>query len=342
MGLLVWAHAVVLAPFVLSLTLAYVLQPAVQWMANRNVPRPVGAGLSLMAVSALALLLVTLLVPIVVDLAPKLQTQLPDLAVKLWHELVPRLNKLGVKVPAELTDLKPMLMKLFNTHGDQWMQTVLNSVRVGGSWALTVLGLTVLVPVLAFYWLLDWSRLVRGAKAMVPQRWHATVAPLLNESDVVLGQYLRGQLAVMLSLAVFYSVGLMLFGFQLALPIGVFTGLAVFIPYLGFGLGLLLALLSAALQFSADPSGSLLPLVAVTVVYGLGQMVESFILTPRLVGGRIGLHPAGVILALMLFGSWLGFAGVLIALPVSALAMVLIRHAVAKYKSSDFYLRGSA
>ena len=339
-GVVAWAHAVVLAPFIMSMALAYVLEPSVEWMASRGLPRPVGAALSLLGVMLLALLLVTLLVPIVVDLAPKLQAQLPDLAASIWHAVSPRLAVLGIKVPAELTDLKPVLIKLFNTHGEQWMQASMSYLRVGGSWVMTFLGVTILVPVLAFYWLLDWFRLVRRARELMPQRWRPRADVLLAEVDQVLGHYLRGQLAVMLTLAVYYSVGLMLFGFDLALPIGVFTGLAVFIPYLGFGLGLMLALLSGTLQFFVDPSGSWLPLIAVALVYGLGQVLESFVLTPRLVGGRIGLHPAGVILALMLFGTWFGFVGVLMALPLSALIMVLLRHAMVRYKASAFYLQG--
>jgi predicted PurR-regulated permease PerM len=154
----------------------------------------------------------------------------------------------------------------------------------------------------------------------------------MHECDAVLGQYLRGQLLVMLALAVFYAVGLALFGLELALPIGVFTGLAVFVPYLGFGLGLLLALLAGLLQFV-----SMKALVMVGVVYGVGQLVESFLLTPRLVGERIGLHPLAVIFALLAFGQLLGFIGVLIALPASAVLLVALRRVRQGYFDSDLY-----
>jgi hypothetical protein len=133
----------------------------------------------------------------------------------------------------------------------------------------------------------------------------------------VLGQYLRGQLLVMLVLSLYYSVGLALFGLDLALPIGLFTGLAVFVPYVGFGLGLVLALLAGLLQLS-----SIKALVMVALVYGLGQVLESFVFTPRLVGERIGLHPLAVIFVLLAFGQLLGFVGILIALPAGALLLV--------------------
>lgn len=334
---LVWLHAVVLAPFVLSLALAYVLEPCVAWLVRKRIPRPLGAALSLLAMMLLVMLLLTLLVPIVVDLAPRLKTQLPDLAANAWHWVAPRLTQLGVKVPQELNEFRPMVAKLFDTHGQQWAQALIKSLQVGGSWVATLAGLAVLVPMLAFYWMIDWYRLTRGVRDLLPMRWRATALDVVAEADEVLGHYLRGQLLVMLLLAGYYSGGLLMFGFDLALPIGVFTGLAVFIPYLGFGLGLVLALLSGLLQYSSDASGLWWPLLGVAVVYGLGQLIESFVLTPRLVGERIGLHPAGVILALMLFAFWLGFIGVLIALPVSALFMVLLRRGVVAYKASGFY-----
>jgi predicted PurR-regulated permease PerM len=148
----------------------------------------------------------------------------------------------------------------------------------------------------------------------------------------VLGQYLRGQMLVMLILAVFYSIGLALFGLDLALPIGVFTGLAIFVPYVGFGIGLILAVLAGLLEFASFKA-----VIMVAVVYGSGQLIESLFLTPRLVGERIGLHPLAVIFALLAFGQIFGFVGVLIALPASAVLLVAIRRLQAQYLASDLY-----
>ena len=141
----------------------------------------------------------------------------------------------------------------------------------------------------------------------------------------------------MLVLSVFYALALMMFGLDLALPIGVFTGLAVCVPYLGFGLGLILALLAGLLQFASFKA-----VIMVAVVYGLGQLIESFVLTPRLVGERIGLHPLAVILALMAFGQVLGFVGVLIALPASAVLLVGLRRLRAQYLQSDLYRKSGS
>jgi predicted PurR-regulated permease PerM len=147
-----------------------------------------------------------------------------------------------------------------------------------------------------------------------------------------LGQYLRGQLLVMLAMAAFYSIGMAFFGLDLALPIGIFTGLAMFVPYLGFGLGLILALLAGALQFA-----SIKAVVMVVAVYGVGQVLESLVLTPRLVGERIGLHPLAVIFALLAFGQLFGFVGVLVALPASAVLLVALRRLQANYLASKLY-----
>ncbi|RZJ26558.1 MAG: AI-2E family transporter, partial [Haliea sp.] len=167
---------------------------------------------------------------------------------------------------------------------------------------------------------------------LVPPRTRPAVDSFTAEADQVLGQYLRGQLLVMLTMAVFYTTGLALFGLDLALPIGVFTGLAMFVPYVGFGVGLVLATLAGLLQFA-----SIKGLVMVAVVYGIGQVIEGLYFTPRFVGERIGLHPLAVIFALLAAGQLFGFVGVLIALPASAVLLVAIRRIKAGYLASRLY-----
>jgi predicted PurR-regulated permease PerM len=189
-----------------------------------------------------------------------------------------------------------------------------------------------LIPVVLFYLLMDWHSLLAHLRNAVPRRWVGKTLEMARETDGLLAQYLRGQLAVMLVLSVYYSVALAIAGFDVALPVGIITGLLVFIPYLGFGLGLTLALISAVLQFDG-----LQGLIAVAIIYGLGQVLESFILTPRLVGERIGLHPVTVIFALLAFGQLFGFAGVLLALPATAVVSVALRHLRAQYVDSSFY-----
>lgn len=331
--LFVWTFAAALAPFVLSLVLAYAVKPAVDGLARRGVPRVLAVTLCVLLVILMAVTLFVLLVPIVSQLVPMLKAQVPDLFSRMWDTAQPWLSQLGLELPS-LEEGKALLVEWLNSHASQWAGTLVSSVLIGGSGLMTVLGFLLMVPMLAFYWLTDWDDIADRTWRLLPPRWRPGVHEVLSECDGVLGQFLRGQVLVMLIMAVFYSAALGLAGFRLALPIGVFTGLAMCIPYLGFGVGLVLAVLSGVLQFSPTSSGVVYPLVAVAVVYGAGQVLESFFLTPRLVGRRIGLHPLAVIFALLLFGQALGFIGVLIALPVSALLLVLARRALASYQAS--------
>jgi predicted PurR-regulated permease PerM len=195
-------------------------------------------------------------------------------------------------------------------------------------WIATI----VLVPVVLFYLLLDWHAMLARLALMVPRRWISLVTSMAVEADSLLAQYLRGQLLVMLVLATYYSVALAIAGFDVALPVGLLTGLLVFIPYIGFGIGLLLAVVAAILQFDG-----LQGLIAIAIIYGCGQVIEGFYLTPRLVGERIGLHPLAVIFALLAFGQLFGFVGILLALPASAILSVIVKRLREHYLQSPFY-----
>ena len=216
--------------------------------------------------------------------------------------------------------------------GDQIWGTLLSSARQGSSAVLGWTAMLLLIPFILFYLLLDWHRFWRSSFKLIPRQWVDKTHAISNEVDSLLAQYLRGQLLVMLILAVYYSVTLMLAGFDVALPVGIISGLLVFIPYLGFGLGLILALIAAVLQFDGF-SG----LIMVACIYGVGQIIEGFFLTPRLVGERIGLHPLAVIFALLAFGQLFGFVGMLLALPMAAIFSVAIKHVRAHYLQSSFY-----
>jgi len=284
----------------------------------------------------LMLALMLLVVPILVKQLPLLREQVPPLLDRFNGFLQPFLSQFGLHMSLDVAGLKAFAMDHLNANFQDSLGRLLESAKFGGSVALSVLGNAVLIPVVLFYLLMEWRRFMAMLLNLVPPRLRAVVDSFTNEADSVLGQYLRGQLLVMLVLAVYYSVGLALFGLDLALPIGVFTGLAVAIPYVGFGLGLVMALLAGFLEFSTQ-TGHISALVMVAVVYGLGQLVESFVLTPRLVGERIGLHPLAVIFALLAFGHLLGFVGVLIALPMSAELLVAGRRLRSTYLDSALY-----
>jgi predicted PurR-regulated permease PerM len=292
-------------------------------------------------VEIFALLLVVgvllLLVPILTKEIPLLQQQLPTLLDQLALKLNPLLAQYGWNLTIDVGSLKAQLIKYLSSNRDDWMDPLIASLKLGGNFALAALGNVILIPVVLFYLLSEWERWVAQVVAWVPPHWRPAYDSFIQECDAVLGQYLRGQILVMLALSIFYALGLMLFGLDLALPIGIFTGLAVCVPYLGFGLGLMLALLAGLLQFA-----SLKAVVMVAVVFGAGQLIEGFWLTPKWVGERIGLHPLAVIFALLALGQLFGFVGVLIALPASAVLLVALRRMRSQYFNSKLYQGPSA
>jgi predicted PurR-regulated permease PerM len=331
--LLLYLLGPVLVPFALAAVLAYMLNPAVEWLVRRKLPRNVAVGSVIVALIFAAVLLVLILVPVLQREAGLLQQKLPLLIEKLNNEVLPAINEhLGSEFQLDSSSLRALVSEKLSASEQNMTSTILNSIKVGTNALLGLLGTALLVPVALFYLLSDWSQLLTRTRSFLPRAWEPKVMQLLREIDEVLAQFLRGQISVMLVLAVYYSVALALAGFHSALPIGLLTGLLIFIPYVGFAFGLLLAVLSAALEF-----GNWYGFIAVAVIYGLGQVVESFILTPRLVGERIGLHPLAVIFALMAFGQLFGFVGVLVALPASAALLVILRHGRDRYFSSDFY-----
>ena len=329
---LLWLLGPVLTPFVIGAVLAYALHPAVEQLAARGMPRLVAVMLVEIATLVALAALILLIVPILSKEIPLLNEQLPLLVERINHAVSPWLAQMGVHVSLDQASLREFLIKYLNANWDEGLAAALVSARIGGSIVVTVIGYVILVPVVLFYLLVDWPIYVQRAIALVPPRLRGSVASFTNDCDIVLGQYLRGQLLVMLLMAAFYSVGLALFGFELAVPVGVFTGLAIFVPYVGFGVGMVLALLAGALQFT----GWYGP-IAVFVVYGIGQIVEGLFLTPKMVGQRIGMSTLTVIFALFAFGHVFGFVGVLIALPASALMAVATARLRASYTQSSLY-----
>ena len=333
--LALWLLGPVLTPFVVAAVLAYALTPLVNRLdrlGRGRMPRVLAVVLVEVLFVLALLSLMLLMVPIMAKEIPLMREQLPLLADHANAWLSPLLAQYGFKLALDVASIKAFILKYLNTNFEDAFASLLASLKLGGSVALTLVGNAVLIPVALFYLLMDWGQFVGRLVALVPLRLRSGYDSFTDEADSVLGQYLRGQLLVMLIMAAFYSVGMTLFGLDLALPIGIFTGLAMFVPYLGFGIGLILALFAGLLQFA-----SIKAVVMVAVVFGVGQVLEGFVLTPRLVGERIGLHPLAVIFALLAFGQIFGFVGVLIALPASAVLLVAIRRLQASYMTSKLY-----
>ena len=322
----------ILAPFLMAGILAYICNPVMVALEKRRIKRTLGAVIVMLGLFALLVLLLLILVPLFFKEIQLLSARLPGYLDELNTHVAPWLGeKFGVAVQFDAATLKRLLSEAVQGTEGLGMK-VLDSLKIGG---LTVLGFVanlMLVPVVLFYLLRDWRSMVARVDHMVPRGWHQKVRSLAGQVDAVLAEFLRGQMVVMLVMAAFYSAGLWLTGLEGALPIGLITGLLVFVPYIGSFTGFLLATMAALLQFE-----SLFNVAWVWAVFFLGQTLEGMVVTPMLVGERIGLHPVAVIFALLAFGQVFGFFGVLLALPASAALLVGLRHLRAAYLASPLY-----
>lgn len=329
---LLYALAPILTPFLLAAILAYVCNPLVGRLERHGVPRTAGALLALVALLAVLVALVVILLPLVQRELGTLVERTPAALDRFNEQVTPWLaQRFGIEIRLDSAWLTQLTTENWDSVRGM-LPRLFDSLRIGG---LALVGLAVnllLTPVAMFYLLRDWDAILARLDAMPPRAWHAQVARLASEIDTVLGHFLRGQVLVMLALAVYYSAGLALAGVRSALALGILTGMLIFIPYLGFATGFALALLAAALQLQG-----LAPVTGVLIVYGIGQALEGFVLTPWLVGSRVGLHPLAVIFALMAFGQLFGFFGVLLALPASAAIAVGLREAQRRYLASTLF-----
>ena len=321
-GYLLYLLAPILTPFVAAALLAYIGDPLVDRLETMRLPRT-PAVLAVFVLTFLVLaLLVLLILPLVSSQVNALIERLPAYAAWVETNVLPRLeNFIDVETQGNDVGIAAFITKNASMAGS-WGARVVGSVSRSGSLLLSGLLSLFLVPVLTFYLLRDWDRLVAIIGLLVPRRNRVTVSALARQTDDVLGGFLRGQVMVMLGLAIIYSGGLAILGLDFALAIGVLAGLVSFVPYLGFIVGIGLAGLAALVE-----GGSWLLLVGVVGVFAVGQAIEGMLLTPRLVGSRIGLHPVAVIFAVLAGGQLFGFFGVLLALPVAAVLSVLARFA---------------
>ncbi len=329
----------VLTPFLIAAVLAYICDPLVDKLSlggnkKLSLNRTPATVLVMAGIFAAIVLLFLILVPLLQKQSLLIAERLPHLIENLRNNIEPWLQaKFGISLNIDAAHIQDIISKNWKSTGD----IVGGVLATAGSQGLALIGLLanlLLLPVVLFYMLRDWDKLVQSTGELVPRDWIGQVKSIAREVDKVVAEFMRGQLSVMAALCVFYSLGLWLVGLEMALSIGLIAGLLSFVPYLGFALAFILAVLLALLQFT-----SLAQVVPVLIVFGVGQLLESFILTPLIVGNRIGLHPVIVILALLASGQLFGFAGVLLALPVSAAIAVGLRHTKSSYLNSDTYLK---
>ncbi|HET7175299.1 MAG TPA: AI-2E family transporter [Gammaproteobacteria bacterium] len=328
----------VLTPFLISALLAWLGDPMADRLEAWRFPRSLAVGVVFISTFLVLGLLLLLIVPLFTHEMTALTARAPQAIVWFQGTAAPWLaERLHLDVSSlKLGDLSGMLGENAQNAG-QLAGNTFATLSHSGRTVFVILLNILLVPVITFYWLRDWDIFKARVADLLPRDKAPYIERMVRECESVLAAFFRGQLLVMICLAAIYSVGLAAIGLDNAVAIGVIAGLLGFVPYLGITTGIILALLSAVLQ-----GGDGLLSVWVLVVFGIGMGLESFVLTPRLVGGRIGLHPVMVIFAILAGGRLFGFVGVLLALPVAAACMVFARHLHARYLGSDFYRGGGA
>ncbi|MCU0806447.1 MAG: AI-2E family transporter [Candidatus Contendobacter sp.] len=330
---LLYLLAPVLTPFLAAALLAYLGDPLIDRLEARKISRSWAVTLVFGAILLGLLLLLLLLIPLSAHQFKALVHKLPAYLDWFQTSVVPWLSDaLGLDPTLfELNRLRDRLLAYAREIGDL-ATGLLESLRASSTVVFAWIANLVLVPVVTFYLLRDWDELVAWIRELLPRSIEPTVSELARESDGVIGAFLRGQFIVMAALGIMYSVGLAIIGLEFSLLIGMLAGLVSFVPYLGLIVGILAASIAALLQFH-----SFLSLIPVLIVFGVGQFISDFFLTPALVGDRIGLHPVAVMFAVLAGGHLFGFFGILLALPVAAVIAVVLRHAHDEYLNSRLY-----
>jgi predicted PurR-regulated permease PerM len=331
-GALLYALSPILAPFLAGAILAYVLNPLVARLTGKRVGRTFAVVLVLLLALLAVVSLLLVILPLFYKELRMLAERLPELINWLNQSAAPWLTlHLGVAVQFDLDTLKQMAGGAFEAR-QGLLPRLLGSAHIGGLVVLGILVNLLLIPVVLFFLLRDWNEIIERVEGFIPRHLHARALGIFGEIDAVLAEFLRGQLLVMLVMSVYYVAALWLARLEFALPIGLITGLLVFVPFVGSATGFVLATIAAFLQF-----GNLADVAWVWLAIGLGQALEGMAVTPLLVGERIGLHPVAVIFALLAFGQIFGFFGVLLALPASAALLVALRHLKAAYLAGPLY-----
>jgi predicted PurR-regulated permease PerM len=324
-GWLLYLLAPVLTPFVASALLAYIGDPLADRLQRLRFPRTI-AVVTVFLLTLITLgLLVLLVVPLIRTQVSALLQALPGIIAQVEEVWLPRAIEFLDIEPGTDIGLAAFLSRYSEMAGTWGARMFVGLTKSGGALAAALLSLF-LIPILTFYLLRDWDAILHRLGALVPNSQRETVFKLAQDTDDVLGAFLRGQILVMFALSVIYSAGLALVGLKFAIAIGVVAGLVSFVPYLGFVIGIGLAALTVAME-----PNSLWMLAGVVATFSIAQLIEGSFLTPKLVGDRIGLHPVIVIFSIAAGGQLFGFFGILLALPAAAVLSVLVRFAYNRY-----------
>jgi predicted PurR-regulated permease PerM len=321
-----------LLPFVAGMGVAYFLDPVADRLEKWGLSRTLATSLITAVFFAAVIVLLVLLVPLLEGQVVAFIGRLPGYAAALREYAGPLLERLRTIVPAGEMDSLGDAASTYAGQAIKWIGTILASVWSGGVALFQLISLVVITPLVSFYLLRDWDRIVERIDVYLPRESAPTIHDQLSKIDRTLAGFIRGQATVCLILGVFYAVGLSLLGLEFGLLIGLGTGLISFIPYFGMMVGLAVGIGVALAQFSDLGSVAL-----VAAVFAVGQVAEGNFLTPKLVGDRVGLHPVWVIFALLAGGTLFGFTGILLAVPAAAVIGVLVRFVLESYRDSRLY-----
>ena len=333
-GFVLWRLSDILLPFVMGMAIAYFLDPLVDWFERRRCPRTLGTVIVIALFTALLIALMMVLVPVfekqIVDLAKRLPA--------LFTEATARLDALSRRLQLEAGVPEDQIQSIQHAVGERstaalgWLASNVGSVLSSGLAVVNVLSLLVITPVVSFYMLRDWDRMVARIDSWLPRAQAETIRAQMREIDRTLSGFARGQALVCIILAVIYGVGLSLADLQSGFVVGVIIGMITFIPYVGTIGGAILSVGLAMMQFD-----DWISVAKVAIVFGIGHALEGNLLQPLLVGDRVGLHPVWVIFALLAGGSLFGFVGLLLAIPVAAVIGVMARFALGRYLAGPLY-----
>ena len=331
-ALLLYLLSPILTPFVAAGILAYICNPLVERLCTWKIPRTLAVVLVMSGLLLLFILLLLIMLPLLEKQISLFVTRLPDWIEAAHTRLLPQLQQwFGADLQWDSQAIKNMLLSHWQSAGGV-AGKLLPWLGSSGGAIVGALVALLLIPVAMFYLLRDWNGLVARVDHLIPRHMHSKVTEISIEVDRILAEFLHGQISVILLMSAYYVLALWLAGLEFALPIGILAGVLVFVPYLGMITGLTLATLAAAMQFP-----SLSGVLLVWAAFGVGQLLEGMVVTPWLVGERVGLHPLAVIFALLAFGQLFGFFGLLLALPLSAILLVALRYGKAWYLSSEMY-----
>ena len=333
LGFFVYILSPILTPFAISALIAYLFDPFADKLESWKLNRTLAVVIVFLVMTIITFIILLFLIPTLEYQITNLITNLPKYFLWLSEHVSPWLKeKFGIQTDVfNMSEMSVLLKAHWNEAGGI-AKNIIASLSKSGlvvvNWMMNI----VLIPVVTFYLLRDWDILTSRVGELIPRPVYPTINKLVTESNNVLSAFLRGQFSVMLALGIIYSIGLMIIGLDLSLLIGMGAGIVSFIPYLGAITGLVVGAISAFVQF-----GDLNYVIYVLIVFAIGQLLEGMVLTPWLVGDRIGLHPVAVIFAVLAGAQLFGFVGILLGLPVAAVIMVLLRFAHQNYMKSRMY-----